>query len=80
MCPHPGTISPVFPFYDIFRFNIGVKEIPETTVIITLYDYDADDVDDCLGEVVIDLIAHEFFNRIVTKWFKVQPKVMTTRF
>lgn len=72
-----GTTSPVFPFYDIFRFNIGVEEIPETKVIITLYDYDADDVDDCLGEVVIDLIADEFFNRIVTKWFKVQPKGTT---
>lgn len=70
-----GTLSPVFPFYDIFRFNIKVDEIPQTKVLISLYDYDADDADDILGEVVISLFQDDFFNRIVTKWFTVQPKV-----
>ena len=72
----PGTLSPVFPFYDIFRFNIKVEEIPLTKVSISLYDYDADeDDDDSLGEVVINLQQDEFIDKIITKWFTVQPKV-----
>ncbi len=50
-------------------------EIPETKVLISLYDSDPDKQDDSLGEVVIQLQDDDFFNRIVTKWFTLQPKV-----
>ena len=69
------TLSPVFPFYDIFRFNIKINEVPKTKVLISLFDYDPDKEDDSLGEVVIDLGEVDFFNKIVTKWFTVQPMV-----
>ena len=75
-----GTLSPVFPFYDIFRFNIKVEEIPGTRILISLYDSDPDKEDDSLGEVVIQLQEDDFFNRIVTKWFPVQPKVKDVTF
>ena len=52
-----------------------MEEIPETKVLISLYDYDSDEPDDSLGEVVIHLQQDDFFNRIVTKWFTIQPKV-----
>ena len=70
----------MFPFYDIFRFNIKVDEIPETKVLISLYDADPDKEDDSLGEVVIPLQEDDFFNTIVTKWFSVQPKVESVAF
>jgi hypothetical protein len=57
-----------------------VEEIPETRILISLYDSDPDKEDDSLGEVVIQLQEDDFFNRIVTKWFPVQPKVKDVTF
>ena len=68
-------MNPKFPSFDIYRFTIAPEKLRSTKLRLVLFDYDSNDEDDFMGEVIIDLGDSGDLGIVSTEWYRIQPQV-----